>query len=435
MELLSRYSDEVMDDIWSEDTRYQIFYDVELAYLEAEAKLGLIPAEVATYMRANRPRYTAAEVRDEERRTRHEVVAFINVVSRRLEKWTEYFHRGLTSSDIMDTCFSLQLKRSLAYLNKLNGALLGSLMEKAEELKNALCAARTHGVHAEPYFFGLRLLSVATAIGRSAEEIRRLEENMPGKLSGAVGVYTNIQPEVEREFLESLGLKQLPITTQVVPRDVYAPILFAVALEGAILEKLAQDMRLLQVTEVGEAQEEFAEGQAGSSAMPHKRNPVRWERICGLSRLLRSQVMVGLENVALWWERDISHSSAERVAYPLALSLLAYMIRETKSLIDRSRFNTDRMLGNLSASHNLIYSSRALGVVQGKLGRIKGYNLVRDVAQRVLEHGGDFLTELQQTGVLSAEELAYVSDLTDLRQKVEIVYDRVRRYLVGQANA
>lgn len=430
MDILSRYHDTTVEHIWSEDNRYALFYDVELAYLKAEALLGKLPSAIPAYLENNRPYFSAEEIKAEEKTTRHEVVAFINVVSRKLDKYTEYFHRGLTSSDIMDTVFSLQIKQSLNYVNTLTDEAIKALAEKAEEFKYAPCAGRTHGVHAEPYFFGLRFLNAAVALKRSLNVISSLEKNMPGKLSGALGIYTNLEPDIELEFLKILGLACLPVTTQIVPRDVYAPVLFYLALEASILDKLAQDMRILQITEIGEAQEEFAPGQAGSSAMPHKRNPVRWERISGLSRVIRSQVTVVLENVPLWFERDISHSSTERIVYPLCFNLIAFMLKETQSLLKHSTFDRSRMLRNMSDSKNLLYSSRALSVVQQKIGRELAYKRVQDLSRQVLEGElEDFVEALRTSDLLSDEELRNITDLSDLYSKVDLIYERVAAFL------
>ena len=415
MDILSRYHDTTVEHIWSEDNRYSLFYDVELAYVKAEAVLGKIPSSIPTYLENNRPCFSAEEIKAEEKTTRHEVVAFINVVSRKLEKYTEYFHRGLTSSDIMDTVFSLQIKQSLNYVNALTAETIKLLAEKAEEFKYAPCAGRTHGVHAEPYFFGLRFLNAAVALKRSLNSLSSLEKNMPGKLSGALGIYTNLDPVIELEFLKILGLACLPVTTQIVPRDVYAPVLFYLALEASILDKLAQDMRILQITEIGEAQ---------------KRNPVRWERISGLSRVVRSQVTVVLENVPLWFERDISHSSTERVVYPLCFNLIAFMLKETQSLLKHSTFNRSRMLKNMSDSRNLLYSSRALSVIQEKIGREPAYKRVQDLSRQVLEgEFEDFIEALRTSGLLSDEELRSITDLSDLYGKVDLVYERVAAFL------
>lgn len=430
MDILSRYRDASIEDIWNEDNRYNLFYEVELAYLKAEAMLGKIPADIPDYLERNRPSFSAEEIENEEKITRHEVVAFINVVSRKHDKYTEYFHRGLTSSDIMDTVFSLQIKQSLRHINALTDETIKVLTEKADQFKHNACAGRTHGVHAEPYFFGLRFLTVAVALKRSLNMLAALEQSIPGKLSGALGIYTNLDPDIESEFLRILGLSALPVSTQIVPRDVYAPVLFYLALEASILDKLAQDMRILQITEIGEAQEEFKRGQAGSSAMPHKRNPVRWERISGLSRVLRSQVNVALENVPLWFERDISHSSTERIVYPLCFDLIAFMLKETKSLVSNSVFDSSRMLANMSNSKNLLYSSRALSVIQQKLGREAAYKRVQDLSRQVLDgEVDDFIEALRSSCLLSEEELQSITDVSDLHAKVDLIYERAAAFL------
>lgn len=430
MDVLSRYNDERIEEIWSEENRYQLFYDVELAYLKAEADLEMIPSEVFEYLKDNKPVFTAEEIKAEERITRHEVVAFINVISRKLDRFTEYLHRGLTSSDIMDTVFSLQLKQSLAHVIDLTANVIAELVKRANEFKYSSCAGRTHGVHAEPYFFGLRFLTNAVALKRSELDLLSLRRNIPGKLSGALGIYTNLDPEVETSFLSILDLNQLPVTTQIVPRDTYAPILFSLSLEGSILDKLAEDMRILQMTEISEAQEEFAKGQAGSSAMPHKRNPVRWERVSGLSRVLRSQVIVGLENVPLWFERDISHSSTERIVYPLSFDLLSFMLREVKSLLSNSTFDAHRMQQNMAESKNLLFSSRALAVLQEKMGREEAYKKVQELSRQVWDNGTqDFITILENSGLFDGHELTSITDLSDLHSKIDLIYERAEEFI------
>jgi adenylosuccinate lyase len=430
MDILSRYNDKTIEEIWSEDRRYQMFYDAELAYLKAEAKQGSVPSDVASYLESNRPQFTADEIRAEEKLTKHEVVAFINVVTKKLDKYTEFFHRGLTSSDIMDTVFSLQLKESIDYVNSLTVDVISVLFSRADEFKYTVCAGRTHGVHAEPYFFGLRFLGVSASLKRCYILLHNCRNQLAGKLSGALGIYTNLDPSIEPEFLKELGLNMLPMTTQIVPRDIYAPVLFYIAMEASVLDKLAEDMRILQMTEIGESQELFSAGQAGSSAMPHKRNPVRWERVTGLSRVLRSQVNVGLENIPLWFERDISHSSTERVVYPMSFDLLAFMLRETKELLEKSTFDSARMSANIAESRNLLYSSRALATVQEKLGRGEAYKLVQDISKKVLDGEiSDFIDGLKATGLLTEKEIEKITDLSDLYDKVDLIYRRVSEFL------
>jgi adenylosuccinate lyase len=348
--MIGRYTRDEIGAVWTDERRMQGWLEVELAATDAWAAEGKVPGDAAAAIR-ERAQFTVEQVRERERTTNHDVAAFVDVVAGSVGEEGRWLHYGLTSSDVLDTALALQLTEAGTILVAGATAYRDALVAKAREHAETLCVGRTHGVHAEPTTFGLRLAGFAFEADRNLGRLRRaFEQAGVGKLSGAVGTYASIPPSVEAAVMDRLGLRAEDISTQVVPRDRHAEVLEAVALAGAGLERFGQEIRNLQRTEVREVEEPFASGaQKGSSAMPHKRNPITAERICGLARVLRGYSQTGLENVALWHERDISHSGAERVVLPDATILLDYMQHLGQRIVEGMTVRADRMRANPSS--------------------------------------------------------------------------------------
>jgi adenylosuccinate lyase len=381
-----------MGAVWTDERRMQGWLEVELAASDAWAAAGKVPAEAAAACR-ERATFTVEAVKERERITNHDVAAFVDVVAASVGEEGRWIHYGLTSSDVLDTALALQLVEAGAILVAGATAYRDALIARAREHAETLCVGRTHGIHAEPTTFGLRLAGFAFEADRNLNRLRAaFEQAAVGKLSGAVGTYASIPPPVEAAVMERLGLRSEDVSTQVVPRDRHAEVLQAVALAGAGLERFGQEIRNLQRTEVREVEEPFASGeQKGSSAMPHKRNPITAERLCGLARLLRGYSQAGLENVALWHERDISHSGAERVILPDATILLDYMQHLGTRLAEGMTVHADRMRANLELTHGALFSQRALtALIESGMTRDDAYRLVQEAAQAAWDTGTPF---------------------------------------------
>jgi adenylosuccinate lyase len=389
--MIKRYTRPEMALVWSEERKLEAWLQVEIAATEALAEQGVVPeADLAAIKQARPPDPEA--VRERERTTNHDVAAFVDVVSGSVGEAGRWIHFGLTSSDVLDTALALQLREAGRELSSGADALTAVLARRAREFADVLCMGRTHGVHAEPTTFGVKLAGFAWESRRAGDRLRRaFADAEVGKLSGAVGTYSALAPEVERAALERLGLRPEDVSTQVVPRDRHAEVLSAVALAGASLERLATEIRHLQRTEVREVEEPFAEGQKGSSAMPHKRNPITSERVAGLARLLRGYSQAGLENVALWHERDISHSSVERVALPDATTLLHYMQHLMTGVVDGLRVYPDRMRANVELTHGALFSQSVLtALIESGMTRDDAYRIVQRNAQRAWDEQRSF---------------------------------------------
>jgi adenylosuccinate lyase len=381
-----------MGAVWTDERRMQGWLEVEVAATDAWAAQGSVPAEAAAAIR-ERAAFTVEEVNERERVTNHDVAAFVDVVAASVGEHGRWVHYGLTSSDVLDTALGLQLVEAGTILAAGATAYRDALVARAREHAETICVGRTHGIHAEPTTFGLRLAGFAFEADRNLGRLREaFEQAAVGKLSGAVGTYASIPPRVEAAVMEALGLRAEDASTQVVPRDRHAAVLEAVALAGTGLERFAQEIRNLQRTEVREVEEPFASGaQKGSSAMPHKRNPITAERVCGLARVLRGYAQAGLENVALWHERDISHSGAERVILPDATILLDYMQYLAIRLVEGMTIHVDRMRANLELTHGALYSQRALtALIDSGMSRDAAYRLVQEAAQRAWDTGTPF---------------------------------------------
>jgi adenylosuccinate lyase len=390
--MIPRYTRPELGAIWSQQRKLECWLEVELAALEAWAEEGTVPPEAAAAARESAA-FTVEAVAEREKVTDHDVAAFVDVVAASIGEQGRWLHYGLTSSDVLDTALALQLREAGEVVLAGARAYRDALLERALEHRETLCVGRTHGVHAEPTTFGLRLAGFAFEADRNLERLRDAFEQLAvGKLSGAVGTYASVPPAVEARVMETLGLRREEVATQVIPRDRHAALTSAVAIAGAGLERFATEVRNLQRTEVREVEEPFASGQQkGSSAMPHKRNPIRTERITGLARVLRGYAQAGLENVALWHERDISHSGAERVILPDATTALDYMQDLAAKVAAGMTVRADRMRENLELTHGALFSQRALtALVESGLTRDGAYRIVQENAQRAWDTGTPF---------------------------------------------
>ena len=418
-----------MKRIWQEEFKFQTMLAIELLVLEALAKQKKVPSAAVSRIK-RKAKFNLEQINKIEEKTQHDVVAFVTNVAQSIGSDAKYLHLGLTSSDILDTTLGVQLAAASDIIIDDLNRLLKVLAVKARAYKDMVCVGRTHGVHAEPTTFGLKLALWHDETKRNLERMRQARKMAAvGKISGAVGTFANIEPQVELYVCKKLGLVAANISTQVIQRDVYAQFLTTLAVIGASLEKFATEIRHLQRTEVLEAEEPFGKGQKGSSAMPHKRNPVICERVCGLSRVLRGNALVSLENVALWHERDISHSSAERVILPDSTLALDYMLDKFIYVVSGLKVYPDNMLANLARSHGLIFSQRVLLALMDKgLGRTEAYDLVQGCAMRSWKEGSNFkdnlLAEKQVSKYLSRKELDKVFNLDYYLRNVGSIFRR-----------
>ena len=426
--VIARYSRPPMAAIWSDEGKLASWLEVELAATAAWAELGVVPPEAAELIsRAEAP--AAERVAELEAVLHHDTAAFVDAVSEQLGPEGRWFHYGLTSSDVVDTALALQIRAAGQLLLEGLDRAYAAVVLRAEEHKLTLQMGRTHGVHAEPTTFGLKLVGWAFELDRGRTRISRALDGMRvGKLSGAVGTYAATDPELERIACERLGLEPAPTSTQIIQRDRHAELLCALAVVASSLDTFALEIRHLARTEVAEVQEPFGRGQKGSSAMPHKRNPVVAERICGLARVVRGAALVGLENVALWHERDISHSSAERVVVPDAFLALDYMLDRFTWLIDGLVVRTERMRRNLEASHYLFFSQRVLlALVESGLSRDDAYRLVQRSAMRAWDDELDFRELVRADDeIASRVDLEAVFDLDAYTKHVDTVFNRLK---------
>jgi adenylosuccinate lyase len=423
--VIPRYTRPEIGAVWTPEAKLQSWLEVELAATEAWAAEGVVPPEAAEQARA-KAAFTVEAVDEREKVTDHDVAAFVDVVAASVGEHGRWIHYGLTSSDVLDTALALQLRKAGEVVLASACAYRDALLTRALEYRDTLCVGRTHGVHAEPTTFGLRLAGFAFEADRNLD---RLEEAFAqlavGKLSGAVGTYASVPPAVEARVMQKLGLGREDVATQVVPRDRHAELLAAIAIAGAGLERFATEVRNLQKTEVREVEEPFAAGQKGSSAMPHKRNPIRTERITGLARVLRGYAQTGVENVALWHERDISHSGAERVILPDATILLDYMQDLAAKVASGMKVNEDRMRENLGLTYGALFSQRALtALVESGMTRDDAYRVVQENAQRAWDTRTEFrdlLAEAAPDLDLDAvfEYSAYLTHLPEIFERLE----------------
>jgi adenylosuccinate lyase len=427
--MIERYTRPEMGRIWTDEARYGAWLRVELAVCEAWARRGRIPGDALERIR-RRSRVDVARIREIQRRVKHEMIALLTSLEEQLGADSRFVHLGLTSNDVWDTALALQLTEAADLLIAGQQRLRAALGRLARRYKDTLTVGRTHGVHAEPTTFGLKAAVWYVEAGRNLDRLRRAREAVAvGKLSGAVGNFAHVDPDVEEEVCRALGLTPEPVSTQVVQRDRHAEFCALLAVVAASLEKIALEVRGLQRTEVLEAQEPFAEGQKGSSAMPHKRNPELSERICGLARVLRGHVQAALENVALWHERDISHSSVERIVLPDATILLDYLLDLTTFVVEGLEVDPGRMAENLDRSYGLVYSQRVLlRLTEAGLPRQVAYDLVQRHALRAWRERRPFLELLaadpEVTDRLGPEELKACFDPTWYTRHVDAIFRR-----------
>jgi adenylosuccinate lyase len=418
-----------MARVWSEEAKLERWLAVELAALEAWAQVGAVPGAAVSSIRARAQVPTPARVAEIERTTNHDVAAFVDAVAERLGPEGRWLHYGLTSSDVVDTALALAvLEAGRLVLDGVDTAL-GVVADRAEEHRDTLTIGRTHGVHAEPTTFGLKLASWVFQLARDRRRVEQAVEGLRvGKLSGPVGTYASVPPEVERLACDVLGLEPAPSSTQILQRDRHAELLSMLALLASSLERFALEIRHLARTEVREVEEPFVRGQKGSSAMPHKRNPIVAERICGLARVVRGYAVVGLENVALWHERDISHSSAERVVLPDAFLAVDYMLDRFAWLVGGLVVRPERMRANLEATGGLFYSQRLLlALVDSGLPRDEAYRAVQRHAMRAWDEGLDFRDLVRADVELAGRvDLDDVFDVGAFTRHADVVFQRLQ---------
>src|SRR6266508_1747043 len=418
-----------MARIWSEESKLARWLEVELAALDGWAEVGTIPAEDVAKIRAVAAQPSTERVAEIERVTDHDTAAFVDAVAEQLGPEGRWLHYGLTSSDVVDTALALQIQDAGRLVLEGVDRALAAVAARADEHCRTICIGRSHGVHAEPTTFGWKLAGWAFELDRARTRLARaLETNRVGQLSGTVGTYAQVEPEVERIACERLGLEPDPLSTQVIARDRHAELLCALALAATSLERFATEIRHLARTEVREVEEPFATGMKGSSAMPHKRNPKVAERISGLARVVRAASQVGLENMPLWHERDISHSSAERVVIPDAFLALDYMLDRFVWIVDGLFVYPERMRRNLDASHGLVFSHRLLlALVESGLARDEAYRLVQAQAMRAWEEERSFEELVRADPAIGDRiDLDAVFDLDATVRHVDTVFDRLR---------
>jgi adenylosuccinate lyase len=428
--MIPRYSRPEMARIWEPETKFRIWLKIETYAAEAMAELGLIPKHAADAVR-RRGGFDVSRIETIEREVKHDVIAFLTSVAEHVGPEARFLHQGLTSSDVLDTCFSVQLVQAADILIADTGALLAALKARAFEHKDTLTVGRSHGVHAEPTTFGLKLAVAYAEFARARERlVRAREEVATCAISGAVGTFAHVDPRVEAYVAKKLDLTPEPISTQVVPRDRHAAYFAALAVVASSVERLATEIRHLQRTEVLEAEEFFSEGQKGSSAMPHKRNPVLSENLTGLARVVRTYAMPALEDVALWHERDISHSSVERVIGPDATIALDFALHRLTEIVKGLIVYPERMRANLDRLGGLIHSQRVLlALTAGGVPREEAYRIVQRNAMKVWNGGGDFLdallTDKDVTKALSKEQVRAQFDLGYHLKHVNTIFERV----------
>jgi len=428
--LIPRYTRPEMGRIWNDENRFRTWLEVEIAATETLAEAGMVPAAAAKSIR-ERADFSVDRIHAIEAEVRHDVIAFTTAVAEIVGPDARWFHYGLTSNDVVDTAQALLIKQASAVIAKDLAHLAEVLERRAWEFKDTPMVGRTHGIHAEPITFGFKLANWYSETQRNIARFKAAAEDLRvGKFSGAVGIFAHLTPEIEEKICARLGLKAAAVSSQVIQRDRHAHYLATLAVIASTLDKIATEIRHLQRTEVREAEEFFSEKQKGSSAMPHKRNPVTSEQISGLSRVVRSSAQAGFENVALWHERDISHSSAERVILPDSTTLIDYMLNKTADLIENMFVYPQRMLANLESTRGLIFSGQLLlDLVEHGMSREDAYRLVQAHAMRAWKEGLDFqklvLDDKAITGKVPRKQIEYAFDLQRQLKNVDKIFARV----------
>ncbi|HXW04092.1 MAG TPA: adenylosuccinate lyase [Vicinamibacterales bacterium] len=428
--MIARYTHPDMGAIWSDRRRYQTWLDVELAAADAMAEAGIVPAEAAAELRA-RAAFDVDRILEIEQTTQHDVIAFTTAVAEKVGPAARWLHFGLTSSDVIDTAQAMQMREACELIVRDMAAAMDAVRARAEEHRRTPMIGRTHGVHAEPMTFGVKLALWYAGLQRDLDRVLRARETVSvGKLSGAVGMYAHLDPHIEARVCQRLGLQAAPVSSQVIQRDRHAELLAALAITGATLETCALEIRGLQKTEIGEVEEPFGKGQKGSSAMPHKRNPIGCEQITGLARLLRANASAAFENVALWHERDISHSSVERVILPDSFIALDHMLRRFTRIVRGLVVYPERMRENLDRSRGVVFSGTVLlALARRGVPREEAYEWVQRNAMRSFHEGRDFKALLLADGdlarVLSPADIEHAFDLEDQLRNVDAIFARV----------
>jgi len=428
--MIDRYALPAMKNIWQEENKYKIWLEIELLACEALFQLKKINKDAIENIKKN-ARYSLSRIQEIEKITQHDVLAFTTAVGENLGKYSRYFHQGLTSSDILDTSLALELKQSAEIIIEDIERLIRVLKEKALEHKYTLMVGRTHGVHAEPITLGFKFALWFSEMQRNLERIKRAKEEISyGKISGAVGTFAHLDPYVEEYVCKELSLKPAKISNQIIQRDRHAYYLITLALIASSLEKIATEIRSLQRTEIYEVEEKFAIGQKGSSAMPHKRNPIICERVCGLSRVVRANAIAAMENVNLWNERDISHSSAERIIIPDSNILIDYMLQKFTNLITNLNIYPEHMKQNLEKTKGLIFSQKImLELTKRGLSREEAYKIVQNISMQVWQSQADFkalLLENAEVGqYLTKSEIEECFDYQTYLRNIDIIFTRV----------
>jgi adenylosuccinate lyase len=428
--MIPRYTNPVMGRIWSDQRRFETWLQVEIAAAEAMAEAGIIPAEAARDIR-QKGAFDVARIEEIEEQTKHDVIAFTTAVAEHVGPSARWLHFGLTSSDVIDTAQALQMREACDVILDDLAALLTAIRARAEEHRHTPMIGRTHGVHAEPITLGLKLALWHAEVQRDVERVRRARAGInAGKLSGAVGTFAHLDPSIEAAVCARLGLEAAPVSSQVIQRDRHAELLSALAITGASLEKFALEIRGLQKTEIGEVEEPFAKGQKGSSAMPHKRNPIGCEQVVGLARLLRGNAMAAMENIALWHERDISHSSVERVILPDSFIALDHVLRRFTRIVKGMVVYPERMRENLERSRGVVFSGTLLLELASRgVSRERAYEWVQRNAMRSFNEARAFkdllLADADVRAVLSADDIETAFDLNRQLRHVDAIFARV----------
>ncbi len=428
--MIPRYTNPVMGRIWSDQRRFETWLQVEIAAAEAMAEAGIIPPDAAREIR-EKAAFDVARIEEIEEQTKHDVIAFTTAVAEHVGPSARWLHFGLTSSDVIDTAQALQMREACDVILEGLAALLAAIRQRAEEHRTTPMIGRTHGVHAEPITFGLKLALWYAEGQRAVGRVQRARAGINvGKLSGAVGTFAHLDPSIEAAVCSRLGLEPAPVSSQVIQRDRHAELLSALAITAASLEKFALEIRGLQKTEIGEVEEPFAKGQKGSSAMPHKRNPIGCEQVVGLARLLRGNAMAGMENIALWHERDISHSSVERVILPDSFIALDHVLRRFTRIVKGMVVYPDRMRENLERSRGVVFSGTLLlGLASKGVSREQAYEWVQRNAMRSFNEATPFkdllLADADVRRILSADDIEQAFDLNRQLRHVSAIFARV----------
>jgi len=427
--LLDRYARAEMKDIFSEENKFKKWLDVELAVVKARMQLGEVPEEAYQKI-ANKASFDVDRIKEIEKKTRHDMLAFIETVNEKLGNEAKYIHEGITSNDIKDTGLALQLSEALDLILKDLKKLKKSIKDKAIAHKKTVMIGRTHGIHAEPITFGLKLAVWFKEIERQQKRLQQLKEVIKvGQISGAVGTYATINSKVEKLVMEELNLETAMITNQILQRDRHADLMSKLSLTASSLEKFATEIRNLQRTDILEVEENFSKGQKGSSAMPHKKNPIVTERISGLARVIRGNLIPAFENINLWHERDLTHSSVERIILPDSFILLDYMIIKFKDVLDNLKVNEETMKMNMNKTNGLIYSQEVmLALIDKGLKREKAYDLVQRNALKSWDNNESFQKKIENDGevmtYLNKEELNDIFDYENFIKEVDYIFER-----------